>query len=48
MKLTAASRKALRQGRKVKATAIVKLADANGRKVSLKKSKRVKRAAVRR
>ena len=43
MKLTAAVRRKLAHGKKVKVKAVVKLADANGRKLSLKKSKTIRR-----
>ncbi len=44
MKLQPALRRKLAHGKKVKVTAIIKLADANGRKLNLKKSKKISRA----
>jgi hypothetical protein len=44
MKLSRSARRRLGHGKKVKVTAKVKLTDANGRKINLKKSKKIKRA----
>jgi hypothetical protein len=44
MKLTPAIRRKLAHGKKVKVTAVVKLADDNGRKLDLKKSKKIRRS----
>jgi hypothetical protein len=43
MKLSRAARRRLAHGHKVKVTAIVKLADANGRQLALRKSKKIRR-----
>jgi hypothetical protein len=43
MKLPPAVRRKLADGKKVKVTAVVKLTDANGRKLNLKKSKKIRR-----
>jgi hypothetical protein len=43
MKVPASVRRKLAHGHKVKVTAVVKLADANGRKLAIKKSKAIRR-----
>jgi hypothetical protein len=48
MKLSRTARRKLAHGKKVKVTAVVKLSDANGRKLNVKKSKKVQRAHIRR
>ena len=47
MKLPAAIRRKLAHGKKVKVKAVVKLADANGRKLTVHKSKKIRRRRTR-